>query len=197
MELMMTLTVVGVILAIGAPNFRQFMLNSRMSGSANDLLASLQLARSEAIKRQQPVAICPSTDPSATPPVCRAGGVWSDAGSPTGMVLWIDTNSDATPSAGEVVIAPREPMDAKLTARSNFDAVIYQPSGFADVPGNPAVRVVIICDERADSASGTNYRKRLVTVNRTGRAEILKEVAAVDLLEDEAFGGIGNCPEGT
>ena len=195
MELMMTLAVVGVILAIAAPNFRQFVLNSRITGSANDLLASLQLARSEAIKRQQPVAVCPSLDPGAVPPVCRVDPVWSDTGAQTGVVLWVDTNSDATPGAGEVVIAPRDLLDSTLTARSNFNAVIYQPSGFADVPGNPAVRVILICDERANQPIGDNYRKRLVSVNRTGRAEILKGVAAVDLLENEAFGNTGNCPE--
>jgi hypothetical protein len=57
------------------------------------------------------------------------------------------------------------------------------------------VSVVLICDERANGAIGDTYRKRVISVHRTGRAEILKNVAAVDLLEDEAFGGGGNCPE--
>ncbi|HJS21578.1 MAG TPA: GspH/FimT family pseudopilin [Steroidobacteraceae bacterium] len=193
-ELMVTLSVAGVILAFAAPNFREFLLNSRMTGSANDLLTSLQLARSEAIKRQRPVAVCPSLNPLATPPTCRADAVWSDGAAQAGLVLWEDTNGDASPAAGEPVIAPQELLGPSLTVRSNFNAVVYQPNGFADVPGNPAARVVLICDERINSRVGDNYRKRVLSVNRTGRAEILKDIAAVDLLEGVAFGDTGNCP---
>lgn len=194
LELMITLMVAGTILGMAAPSFREFVLNSRMTGSANDLLTSLNLARSEAIKRQRPVAICPSLDPQASPPTCRGAAIWSDTASQAGLVLWEDTNGDGTPAAGEAVIAPQDILGSSLTVRSNFNAVVYQPNGFADVPGNPAVRVVLICDERANSNIGDSYRKRLISVNRTGRPEILKGVAAVDLLENEAFGDTGNCP---
>jgi type IV fimbrial biogenesis protein FimT len=191
---MITLMVAGTILAMAAPSFREFILNSRMTGSANDLLTSLNLARSEAIKRQRPVAICPSLDPQASPPTCRGAAVWSDTASQAGLVLWEDTNGDGAPAASEAVIAPQDVLGSSLTVRSNFNAVVYQPSGFAEVPGNPAVRVVLICDERANRTIGDSYRKRLISVNRTGRPEVLKGIAAVDLLEDEAFGDTGNCP---
>lgn len=180
----MTLAVIGVILGIAAPSFREFLLNNRMTGTANDLLAAFQLARSEAIKRQQPVAVCPSQDPNAAPPACRADAVWSDAATQSGVVIWIDTNNDATPTAGETVVSPHHLMSPSLTVRSNITAVIYQPSGFADVPGNPPLRVVLICDERANQQVGNNYRKRVITISRTGRAEVLKEAAAVNSLGD-------------
>jgi type IV fimbrial biogenesis protein FimT len=195
LELLITLTVASVILAIATPNFRQFVLNSRMTGAANDLLTSLQFARSEAIKRQRPVGLCPSVNPQATPPACRNDAVWSDDTTQAGLVVWEDTNGDATPTAGEPVLAPEDLLGSSLTVRSNFNAVVYQPSGFAVIPGNPVVSVVLICDERANRTIGDTYRKRVISVHRTGRAEILKNVAAVDLLEDGAFGGGGNCPE--
>ena len=194
LELMVTLMVAGTILAMAAPSFREFVLNSRMTGSANDLLTSLNLARSEAIKRQRPVALCPSLDPQASPPTCRGAAVWSDNASQAGLVLWEDTNGDGTPAAGEAVIAPQDRLGSSLTVRSNFNAVVYQPNGFADVPGNPAVRVVLICDERRNSTVGDSYRKRVISVNRTGRPEVVKGIPAVDLLEGEAFGNSGNCP---
>jgi type IV fimbrial biogenesis protein FimT len=193
MELMTTLTVAAVILGLAAPSFREFMLNSRMTGSANDLLAALQLARSEAIKRQLPVGVCPSNNPLATPPTCRADPVWSDATTQSGLVLWEDTNNDGSPAAGEVVIAPQDLLTPSLTVRSNINTMVYQPSGFADVPGNPALRVVVICDERANQQIGDNYRKRVVTISRTGRAEVLKGIAAVDNL---ALGNDLSCPQG-
>ena len=47
-ELMITVMVVAVILAFGIPNLQQFTLNSRMTGTANDLHAAFMMARTEA-----------------------------------------------------------------------------------------------------------------------------------------------------
>ena len=52
MELMIVLTLAGIILALGAPSFGEFRRNNRMAGIANDFLVGVQIARSEAIKRQ-------------------------------------------------------------------------------------------------------------------------------------------------
>ena len=199
MELMMTLALVAVVLAIGAPNFREFRLNSRMTGSANDLLASLQLARSEAIKRQQPVAICPSQNPEATPPACRVDPVWSDSGAQSGMVVWVDTNDDGVPGAGETVIAPQQVLSSQLTVRSNFNGVTYQPSGFAAFSGlvpNAEARFVLICDERANQQIGDSYRKRVLAITQTGRAQVIKEIAALAGLGSAGFvNGTLACPQ--
>jgi type IV fimbrial biogenesis protein FimT len=198
-ELLTTLAVAAVIFAIAAPNFREFLLNSRMTGSANDLLTSLQLARSEAIKRQRPVAVCPSVDPFAAPPVCRVDAVWSDSASQAGLVVWEDTNGDATPGAGEAVIAPQDMIGSTLTVRSNFNAVVYQASGFPDffdLAPNPPVRVLLICDQRANAVIGENFRKRVLAITNTGRAEVVKAVAAVNSLGPAGFvAGNLACPE--
>ena len=70
MELMLVITVAAVILGVGVPNFRQFMLNSRMTTAANDLLAAIHTARSEAIKRREQVVMCFSNNPTAAVPAC-------------------------------------------------------------------------------------------------------------------------------
>ena len=56
-ELMVTVAVLAILLAIALPNYQAFVLNSRMTAQANDFLASLQLARSEAVKRNAPVSV--------------------------------------------------------------------------------------------------------------------------------------------
>jgi len=50
-ELIMTLTIVGVLLALAAPGLRQLTLNQGVKTAAFDMLSALQYARSEAIKR--------------------------------------------------------------------------------------------------------------------------------------------------
>ncbi|AFJ03459.1 Type IV fimbrial biogenesis protein FimT [Methylophaga frappieri] len=54
-ELIIVLTIVGILAAIAAPAFLNIVRDNRLSTEANNLVASLQLARSEAVKRGVPV----------------------------------------------------------------------------------------------------------------------------------------------
>ena len=71
-ELMITLVVLAILVAVAVPNFRNASLGSRLSASANDLLASVQLARSEAIKRNVAVTLCASANGTT----CAGSGGW-------------------------------------------------------------------------------------------------------------------------
>lgn len=50
-ELMITLSVVAILAALAAPSFSQMLRDHRIATRANDFLAELQLAKSEAIRR--------------------------------------------------------------------------------------------------------------------------------------------------
>ena len=54
-ELLMTVTVLGILTALAVPSFRGMMDRNAVTTTANDLLSSILLARSESIKREQPV----------------------------------------------------------------------------------------------------------------------------------------------
>lgn len=56
-ELMLTVAILGILMTIALPNYRAFVLNSRMTAQANEFLASLNLARSEAIKRNTQITM--------------------------------------------------------------------------------------------------------------------------------------------
>lgn len=51
LELMIVIAVIGITLAIGVPSLQSLIIDNRLSSSANDMLAAIQLARSEATKR--------------------------------------------------------------------------------------------------------------------------------------------------
>lgn len=176
-ELMMTLLVVTVILTLAIPSFREFRLNNRMTGAANDLLGSLQLARSEAIKQQRPVVVCASANPEAAPPVCDTQF--------SGWVVWVDEDNDAAIDAAETVIHRHAPFEADLTFTSDGNGFVsYQGSGFAQSPvgGNPATTHMLLCDERGDAPIGDSYRKRAVFLSATGRPSVLKTITDFNLL---------------
>lgn len=70
-ELVVTVAIAAILAAIAIPSFRSMINSSRLSSHANELVASLQLARSEAIKRNARVSVCGSAN-GAT-----CGGGWA------------------------------------------------------------------------------------------------------------------------
>ena len=51
-ELMMTITILAVVLVVAVPNIRDMIVNNRLAAQANNFIAALTVARSEAIKRR-------------------------------------------------------------------------------------------------------------------------------------------------
>jgi type IV fimbrial biogenesis protein FimT len=64
-ELMVTLAVAAIVLTIAVPGFQNLVRNNRIATQTNELVGSLQLARSEAVKRSTNVTICTSTNGSS------------------------------------------------------------------------------------------------------------------------------------
>jgi len=85
-ELLVTMVVAGILVAVGIPSFRDAQRNSAITAAANDLITGLLAARAEAVKRQVPVTLCASPDPTAANPVCAQDG----AGANGGFVVWVD-----------------------------------------------------------------------------------------------------------
>jgi type IV fimbrial biogenesis protein FimT len=71
-ELMVAITILGILLAWAVPSFKDASLSSKLTGFSNDLVASAQIARSEAIKRNAPVTMCRSSNGTS----CAASGGW-------------------------------------------------------------------------------------------------------------------------
>ena len=187
LELLLTLTVVGIIMAIAIPNFREFILNSRLTGAANDLLASAQLARSEAIKRQRTVALCASPNPTDPVPACDVAF--------SGWVVWVDMNNDGVIGAGESIVTRHNALDPSMRLFSNGGGFMsYQPSGFTQptVGGVASTTHVLICDERGElPPAGNAYRsKRALFLSATGRPSVLRTVDDFTVLP----GADGTCP---
>ena len=106
-ELMITLLIIGVILTFGVPNFNDFTRNSQLTGTANDLHGSFQVARSEAARAKANITICASTNALAVNANCS--GTFAD-----GWIVFIDLNGDIDRAgAGENVLRahPALPLD--------------------------------------------------------------------------------------
>ncbi|MFI9650975.1 GspH/FimT family pseudopilin [Guyparkeria sp. GHLCS8-2] len=57
-ELMITIVVAGILLAVAIPSFRNLILSNELTTTTNEWVTAVNLARSEAIKRSAPVVVC-------------------------------------------------------------------------------------------------------------------------------------------
>lgn len=115
-ELMVTVAVLAVLLSIGLPGFQSVLRSNRVAATHNELVASLSLARTEALRNGRGAGVCPSTAGSA------CDGSWNN-----GWMVWSDLNGDGNFDAAEPVVryfAPKQKMQVSSSAAGavTFDA---------------------------------------------------------------------------
>jgi len=161
-ELMIALAIVAILATLAAPSFRETIQNNRMTTQYNELLTSLSVARSEAIKRGTTVTVCKSNDQNT--PLC--GGNWQD-----GWLIFVDIGaSEGEYSAGEELIRVHGSLSGGNTLNFARDSVSYGSDALAV---GASTGTFTLCDDRGDSAS-----KGLV-VSNTGR---VRQAIASDTL---------------
>ncbi|MEE4379215.1 MAG: GspH/FimT family pseudopilin, partial [Candidatus Competibacteraceae bacterium] len=62
LELMVTMAIAAIVLTVAVPSFQGIILNNRIASHTNDFASSLNLARSEAVKRARRTVLCKSSD---------------------------------------------------------------------------------------------------------------------------------------
>jgi type IV fimbrial biogenesis protein FimT len=130
-ELMVTLTVVAIMAGIGVPSFKSFIAGQKVKTASYDLMTSLMLARSEAVKRNTGVALTPD---SAT----AWGGGWTVTAGATTLY-----QQQAMPG---VTITPKDP--ANPAAATGLASVDFGASGrpaakaYFEVAGTSAVKCI-------------------------------------------------------
>lgn len=129
-ELMITIAVLAILLAIGLPSFQGSLRSNRLATSTNELIATMSLARSEAIRNVRGAMVCPSADGEA----CSAAPDWNE-----GWIVWRDMDGDSIASADEVLryVQPKAQMQIAGPASIDFDSRGRVPSGLATITLEP------------------------------------------------------------
>lgn len=72
---MVTVSLAAILMAIAVPSFRNMMVSNRLTTQANEVVAAMNLARSEAVNRNANVSFCRASSDTAT--ACAASqGLW-------------------------------------------------------------------------------------------------------------------------
>lgn len=157
-EMLTTVAVATILLSIATPSFIEMSRRNRLITYANDVIATVNLARSEAIRRGSPVSICHSDDGKT------CSGNWSD-----GWIVFADINGDGVKDADEPILRTHAALTATYTLASTTatfkDHIIYGADGAANDTGVFAVchanelkgaRAVVVTRLRPRTARDTN-----------------------------------------
>lgn len=97
-EMMITVAIIAVLLGIGVPSFQSFIRNAELRTSAESIQAGLNLARTEALRRNVPVSFWLVNGISSTCARSESGKSW---------VVSLDNPVNACDAATSAAIAPR------------------------------------------------------------------------------------------
>ena len=182
LELMVALFVALVLAGVAVPNMRGFAQNSRISTQTNDLVADLNFARSEAIKRgvSSRVVVCKSNNPTASAPTCDTVGTnpWE-----SGRIIFVDANGDnqfTTVAPSDTLLRVRGTLEGLNTLRANTGSTVTPNlASFLTFTGNGLTTLAtpggvdpphhfILCDDRGAT------KARGIAISTTGRTKIVR-----------------------
>jgi len=96
-ELMVTLSVVAVLLVVAVPGFQTAVNSNRLAASANEMLASLQTARMEAIRRNRRTLVCFSANAGAASPTCATSNL-------NGWLTFVDADRNGNYNGADTLL---------------------------------------------------------------------------------------------
>jgi len=152
-ELLVTLAVAAVLVAGGAHWLPHLVQETRLVTEVNQFATALHHARSEAVKQDRRVVLCPSRDQA------HCG---NDADWPNGWLLF--ASDDTTRDPGEPLLAAGTLMDTGITlhAGNHRTRIVFHPDGSSG--GSNAS--FTFCD-RQDRA-----RPRVICLANSGRPRL-------------------------
>lgn len=116
-ELMVTIAVLAILLAIGIPSFAALIASNRLTSATNELVAALQTGRTEAIRRNARITVCP-----AAPTDNGCSGAWRD-----GWIAFIDQTrgSAPAPESANDILFRGGPLPSGIVAVANAPLSSY------------------------------------------------------------------------
>lgn len=159
-ELIVTMAIAAIVLGVGVPTFGNVVADNAMASNANRFVASINLARSSAVRYQRNATICASSNYNAATPTCSAGTDWSN-----GWIVYVDKDRDGAVDADEVQSVFEPFSDDVSFASGAVNGFTYDARGFVDNGDN-----LTLCDDR------TGEMGRQVRVNAAGRVSVVRQV---------------------
>ena len=171
-ELLVVVAVLAILGSIALPSFSSAYLSNRLTSYSNNFVASINFARSEAIKRNAAVTLCASSDGatcSSAPSSWQPGWIV--------MCKYKSTEPNICDSAGtlNLVLLKGEPVSSSYSftttsPSSSGYSVVFPASGVGMTVGSNSSAAFKVC--RQSPSAGD--QERTITVTSTGRTTVTK-----------------------
>jgi type IV fimbrial biogenesis protein FimT len=120
-ELLITLVIVAIAISLAVPGFARFIREQQITTQTNDFLTSLNIARSEALKRGEAVAVCASSDGTS----CSGNNDWD-----AGWIVFTDedgpTSGTLETGSGEAILRVHAGLEGGTTLAADGGAVFVR-----------------------------------------------------------------------
>ena len=160
-ELMAGVAVAAITMSLAVPGLISVTQRNEQAATVSQLASSLYLARSEAIKRNDRVAVCPSSDGKNCQSVA-----WDQ-----GWIVFSDHDLNGRRSSAELLIeARRGPFSPYIVSADFSDSISFQPGGgVAGGESGYTGRFAFCAGEQTDNARvlivGPGGRPRLADIS--------------------------------
>jgi type IV fimbrial biogenesis protein FimT len=148
LELLMSLAIAAIVMALGMPSYTYVTTNNRMAGEVNGLLGDLQFARGEAIKEGQTVTVCSSSNGTS----CSGSASWK-----SGWIVFSDPNNNQTVDASETIYRVQRAFTSSDTfnADNTASAVTFNREGFASAAPTAVTPITITLHDSTSNLQWT------------------------------------------
>lgn len=155
-ELMVTLSVAGILLSIAVPSFSTMTKRNRVTTQQNDLMGDLMLARMEAVKRSRTVSLC-SANVAGTACSGNAGD-WHQ-----GWLIYVNsTGSGVYDNAKDTLLRVHDALKGGSTLSYDASTLTFSSRGY--LPSNIGDFKLCEVDRAADFS-------REIAMSATGRPQ--------------------------
>ena len=149
LELLITIAIVGITMAIAIPSMGEFIKNDRLTSFRNTLHIDLMLAKSKAVERNQQVIVCASSN-GAT-----CSGDFSQ-----GWIVAVDTNNSGAIDNTDEQLKVQTAITGDISFNAGaLSSITYDSRGFTP----NSIGTISVCDDRGASHA------RTISISRTGR----------------------------
>ena len=171
-ELVIVVALAAIIMTFAVPSYQNLIANNRITSHTNELVMGINMARSEAVKRNVRVILCRSANPTAAPPACGgSANTWT-----TGWLLFASGDANNTYEAGTDTLirvgeSARTGIQIRTNATSNNNLEINS-NGTTNEGGGTAA--FAICDDRDGDNDFDEQWGRQIQVSPSGHLRLIR-----------------------
>lgn len=161
-ELLVSLSIAGILITVAIPSLSHTLAKTRLRTQLQVLFSHHQLARSEAIKTNQRITLCKSSNTAQCTPQSNWGEGW---------ILFTDSDLDKQVNNTDRIIRVQQAISSGLTLSyrgfGSFNYISYFSDGRSTTNGT-----FTLCNQYGSSEA------KSVIISRTGRARMDSKTAA-------------------